>query len=1250
MKSRNFWAVLCLFALFALPAVGQNNVQTQNWSQKQVIQLPQAQGLQTQTKRDRITIFANNDFLFVGSSFENNNSGYVYVYSKQNGVWNYTQKITPPSDATQFGISIASEGNHLIIASLRSIYLYKKQNTEWLQTQKIQGDVSIDPYVICANGIWPHAYLEWPVVSLKNGLLAFGCIEKCQGVYNTAIRIYEKDSNEIWQRKKRMPVTNINSVSPLYPPNANIIGNNWIFTRGGMFNDTILNMYNTNNCLINNSSINCSVAQSINSSHKDTNFYQEKGVRKAENNFMIFNGSVIGGSPKYLKNFNLINNIWQEVEVFEFDIPNNSAISGFLHTDNRFILQTQPRLNAPYTPIRSSNLLTFRKSENGWIKDGSISLNYLYQNAPNNCFVDIIDDTQIIVSNGNKSNGIEKLIYFEKSPTNIIKGKIYNDLNQNCQKEAGEVGKKYYSIKAEPGNYITSTDENGNYELEVGAGTYTISQVIPQAKGLSVTQLCPAGNGTHTVSFTGLNNEVSGYDFGNQVKECTFLTVDVTARRRRCFRNQTIVKYENEGVASANNAYITVTFPEYVIPLSSTNPWVSKVGNTYKFNVGTLTAGQRGQFVVTDSVACVAGIQGLIQCTEAKIYPKNTCASPTWSGASLEIVGKCLDIAPHKGRFVLRNTGTASMQSSYKVWRGNTLILNNLLTLAQGDSLVLEIPTNNENVFIQANQATGHPDGETVSAMVMNCGNSLPTSAGSPNLQMMILPNDEYANSELDCMPIVDSYDPNDKAVSPAGITENNYVKPNTELEYKIRFQNMGTAEAVNIVVIDTLSQHLDLTTFQMMSASHTYKLKFERVNGKQVAFWTFTDINLPAKSINEPASHGYIKFKIKHLPTIAEGTIIKNFADIYFDYNEPVRTNETAINMTDYQFPVNPVDYCSLFTQAQAGQARTVCGDSYTLEGNSPTMGQGTWTRISGAGEIAEPHKSNSLVTNLGVGENVFRWTLAGVPDCANTQSQVTIKRLPTATVSISNNTSNNIACAEENITFSAQTNNVGNAPVYQWKVNNQNVGTNSPTFNSNTLQNQDKVSVEVQTNLDCINAPNITSQPIEMTIKAKPAKPVISHTALYELKSSVEGNGYAWYKDNVLITNNLPTLKVQKLGKYKVVVTQNGCSSPASDELVLNSEALKRFADLVKVETYPNPTTGKFTLNIINNQGSEVTVQFYNSLGQLLTEQRVEASEDIDCKVSIDFTHYKQGVYYAKIVNQYGLQTTQKIVIQKQ
>jgi hypothetical protein len=46
----------------------------------------------------------------------------------------------------------------------------------------------------------------------------------------------------------------------------------------------------------------------------------------------------------------------------------------------------------------------------------------------------------------------------------------------------------------------------------------------------------------------------------------------------------------------------------------------------------------------------------------------------------------------------------------------------------------------------------------------------------------------------------------------------------------------------------------------------------------------------------NEPASHGYIQYRIKRTNNNTPGTQIKNTAYIYFDFNEPVVTN-TAIN-----------------------------------------------------------------------------------------------------------------------------------------------------------------------------------------------------------------------------------------------------------------------------------------------------------------------------------------------------------------
>jgi hypothetical protein len=48
----------------------------------------------------------------------------------------------------------------------------------------------------------------------------------------------------------------------------------------------------------------------------------------------------------------------------------------------------------------------------------------------------------------------------------------------------------------------------------------------------------------------------------------------------------------------------------------------------------------------------------------------------------------------------------------------------------------------------------------------------------------------------------------------------------------------------------------------------------------------------LPDSNVNEPASHGFVKFRIKQRPYNPVGSVIYNSAAIYFDYNEPVITN----------------------------------------------------------------------------------------------------------------------------------------------------------------------------------------------------------------------------------------------------------------------------------------------------------------------------------------------------------------------
>src|SRR5678809_389402 len=67
-------------------------------------------------------------------------------------------------------------------------------------------------------------------------------------------------------------------------------------------------------------------------------------------------------------------------------------------------------------------------------------------------------------------------------------------------------------------------------------------------------------------------------------------------------------------------------------------------------------------------------------------------------------------------------------------------------------------------------------------------------------------------------------------------------------------------------------------------------------------------------------------------------------------------------------------------------------------MAGNIATVGTGTWTLVSGAGTITTPNSPTSGITALGVGPNVFRWTITNAP-CTASFDEVTITRVAATT-----------------------------------------------------------------------------------------------------------------------------------------------------------------------------------------------------------------------------------------------------------
>lgn len=148
----------------------------------------------------------------------------------------------------------------------------------------------------------------------------------------------------------------------------------------------------------------------------------------------------------------------------------------------------------------------------------------------------------------------------------------------------------------------------------------------------------------------------------------------------------------------------------------------------------------------------------------------------------------------------------------------------------------------------------------------------------------------ESRSTYTECQENIGSFDPNDKRTFNEDGLEAETVDKGEYIYYHIRFQNTGTDTAFNIRVIDPLSPKLDLSTLEMLSASQTYT---HFISDGPALVVLFDDILLPDSSINEPASHGFFKFRIKPLPEYDYETNIQNQAGIYFDFNEAILTNE---------------------------------------------------------------------------------------------------------------------------------------------------------------------------------------------------------------------------------------------------------------------------------------------------------------------------------------------------------------------
>jgi hypothetical protein len=292
-------------------------------------------------------------------------------------------------------------------------------------------------------------------------------------------------------------------------------------------------------------------------------------------------------------------------------------------------------------------------------------------------------------------------------------------------------------------------------------------------------------------------------------------------------------------------------------------------------------------------------------------YNQNFCVLPNGNHNDLEI--NILPISSARPGFdaayklVFKNKGTTVQTGTINFTFNDSFIdyvLSNqsvsnqsIGSLTWNFTNLLPFETREINFILNLNSPTESP--------ALNSNDILNFTA-SINGQTDEIPND---NISLLNQIVVNSYDPNDKTCL-EGIT----ITPNMVGEYVhylIRFENNGTANAQNIVVKDMIdTSKFDINTLIPIKGSHNFETRISSTN--KVEF-IFKNINLPFDNAN---NDGYVSFKIKTKPNLVVGNTFSNLANIYFDYNFPIVTNnytttiQNTLSLQEYNYINDIVAY----------------------------------------------------------------------------------------------------------------------------------------------------------------------------------------------------------------------------------------------------------------------------------------------------------------------------------------------------
>jgi len=292
--------------------------------------------------------------------------------------------------------------------------------------------------------------------------------------------------------------------------------------------------------------------------------------------------------------------------------------------------------------------------------------------------------------------------------------------------------------------------------------------------------------------------------------------------------------------------------------------------------------------------------------------------------------------------------------------------------------------------------------------------------------------------------------------------------------------------------------------------------------------------------------------------------------------------------------FTVNPVVVPDVSITSNVGS--TICsGTSVTFTATPVNGGAANYQwKVNGSnvGTNSSTYATSSLTNGSVVTCELTSSIVCATPATVSSNAiTMTVNSSAAPTIVISSNPSGAI-CSGTSVTFTAVITNGGATPVYQWKLNGSNVGSNSSTYTSSALANGDVITCQLTSNAPCISVSTVTSNGITMTVNqsvtptititSNPTMPICDHQSVTFTATITNGGAnpsYQWKKNGQNYGTNSPTYStsIWSDGDVFTCVLTSNASCATSSQVTSNSITM----NIITIDATTTVTDGTITAN---------------------------------------------------------------------